>query len=91
MAIAVSGCAERRPFPEARFREIAKRCDFVHVTYTPAPSRNWLGIEAPTVDFSREADPSGAMACFDEKDLAISQEISSEADLGVTFDMKFIK
>jgi hypothetical protein len=88
--LALNGCGERRPFPEARFREIAKRCGYTTVTYTPA-KRKWVGIEAPFIDFSEEADPDKAMNCFEEADLALSKEHASEADLGVTFDLDFQK
>ncbi len=80
--VCLPACVERRPFPESRFKEIAKRCGYQAVTYT---ARKSFWKEEPLIDFSREKNPQAAMACFHEADLAISKENINEADLGVAF------
>ena len=78
-----SGCADRQPFPLDRFHEIARRCGFTAVTYTPR--KTLLFGDEPLIDFSAERDSKKAMECFDKADLEISKERTTDADLGITF------
>jgi hypothetical protein len=84
VCLSLGGCTKQPPFPENQFREIAKRCQFTAVTYTPHYSF-WSRYftNAPLIDFSREPDPKAAHKCFNEQLIPVAMSIPDSASTHV--------
>ena len=84
VGISLNACTKQPPFPESQFREIAKRCRFTAVTYTPNYSFSSRYITgAPLIDFSREPDPKAAHKCFNDQLIPVSLSVPDSASAHV--------